>query len=98
MFCAERSLDFECLESNMRSTLRPRPRRTQVVAPIPEGGGNKERRLLPDFEVLGTITTISILPVLSRTSSLETEGSSCDGEISRGVPLWLLGQPDINPG
>ena len=82
----------------MRSTLCPCPRRTEVVVFVPEGGCGEERWLLPDFEVLGTIASIAILSVLSGTSGLETKSSSCDGEVSSRVPLWLLGQPDINPG
>jgi hypothetical protein len=52
---AEHVLYLECLESDVRGTLRPRPRRTQVVVFVPERGGNEERWLLPDFEVLGTM-------------------------------------------
>ena len=64
---------------------------------VPERGGDKERRLLPDFEVFGT-ASIAILPELSGTSGLETESAGCDGEVLSRVPLWLLGQPDIDPG
>jgi hypothetical protein len=77
--------------------LRPCPRRTKVVVSVPKRGGDEERRLLPDFEVLRTTASITILPELPRTSDLETKSSSCDGEVTSGVPLWLLGQPDIDP-
>ena len=82
----------------MCSALCPRPCREQVVAFVPKGGGNKERWLLPDFEVLGTMASVTILSVLPGNSGLKTERSGCDGEVPSGVPLWLLGQPDIDPG
>jgi hypothetical protein len=75
----------------VRGTLRPCPCRTQVVAFVPERGGDKKRRLLPDFEVLGTISSVAIFSVLSGRSGLETERSGCDGEVSGGVPLWSSG-------
>jgi len=96
--CTEHLLYLKRLKSNVRSTLRPCPRRTKVVVLVPERGSNEERWLLPDFEVLGTIASIAILSELSGSSGLETERSGCDGEVSSRVPLWLLGQPDIDPG
>jgi len=98
MFCTEHLLYLECLESNVRCTLRPCPRRTEVVVFVPERGGNKERWLFPDFEVLRTIASIAILSVLSGSSGLKTKSPGCDGEISSRGPLWLLGQPYIDPG
>lgn len=82
----------------MRGTLRPCPRRAEVVVFVPKRGGNKERRLLPNFEVLGTTASIAILSELPGSPGLETERSGSDGEVSGRVPLWLLGQPDIDPG
>lgn len=75
----------------MRGTLRPRPRRTQVVTFVPEGSGNEEGWLLPDFEILGTMASVTILPVLPGRPSLKTERPGCYGEVSSGAPLWLLG-------
>ena len=73
------------------------PRRTEVVVSVPERGGDKEQRLLPDFEVFGT-ASIAILSELSGNSGLGTESAGCDVEVLSRVPLWPLGQPDINPG
>jgi len=98
MLYTEHPLDFQCLKSNVRGTLCPCPRRTQVVTFVPEGGGDKEGWLLPDFEVLGTMTSIAILSVLSGPSGLETESPGCDGEVSSGAPFRLLGQPNVDPG
>ena len=82
----------------MCGTLRPCPRRTKVVVLVPERGSNEERWLLPDFEVLRTMTCIAILSELSGTSGLETERSGCDRKVSSRAPLRLPGQPDIDPG
>jgi len=82
----------------MCGTLCPCPHRTKVVVLVPERGSNEERWLLPDFEVLGTMTCIVILSELSGTSGLETKRSGCDGEVLSRAPLRLLGQPDIDPG
>lgn len=82
----------------MGGTLRPCSRSAEVVTFVPEGGCNKERWLLPDFEVLGTISPITIFPKLPRSPGLETESPSCDGKIPCSVPFRSLGQPDVYPG
>lgn len=95
MFSVEHLPYFKCLESDVGGTLRPRPCRTQVVAFEPEGGGNKEGWLLPDFKVLRTKVMLS---VLSGNPRIETKSSGRDGEVPGGVPFWLLRKPNINPG
>lgn len=96
-FYAELLLYLECLKPDVSSTLGPCPRCTEVVTFVPEGSSNKERWLLPDFEVFGTMAPIVILSVLSGSPGLETERSGCNREVPSGGPFRSLGQPDIDP-
>ena len=94
----EHLLYLEGLESDVGGPLCPCPRRAEIVSFVPEGGSDKERWLLPNFEVFRTMAPVTILSILSGDTGLETESPGCDRKLSGGVPFWSLGQPDIDPG